>query len=750
MAVATIVEKYCGTDFAHSHFYGSWWFSLLWAVLTAGAILYFIRRKVKRFSIIALHLSFVVILAGALLTHLFSRNGIVHLRLATPTNTLVVNNDDNSTAEEKLPFSITLNSFNIDYHDGTRAESDYVSSFTVSDGNRNVAARVSMNKIFEYRSFRFYQSSYDEDMQGSILSVSSDPYGIPVTYTGYAMLFFSLLWMLAAKRGPYRTVLRRAALSRVAMSAAIAVAALCSLPGKTRAATVLPRETAEKFGELYILYNNRVCPLQTFAIDFTKKLYGKPSYKGLTAEQVLTGFIFWGDEWCSEPILKIKSGPVKETLQLPDYCSVNTFFNSDMGGYIIGPYVEEFYNGNSDKFHKQVADIDGRIQLVMELRHGSSLKIFPTTDHATTTWNSPVDKLPSYVGTREAVFIQNVFPLLYKDAREANSWNMNETLGNLLKYQRKNAGTSLPTDTQVRAERMYNAFPFATVLFMLNLTMGLLSLMVTIYRLNSSMGSRKKQSGKPALLKRTVSGPWWNRSALAVMLLSFVSLTLCEALRWIIRGKVPMGNGYETMLFVAWLVMLLSLVAYRRFHIILTFAFLMSGFFLLVSHINLMDPEISHLMPVLNSPLLSIHVSIIMMGFAMLSITFICGVTALLSDFLSGFGGRSDRSVIDGQMDGLRLLSLLFLYPALAMLGIGIFVGAIWANVSWGTYWSWDAKETWALITFMLYAIAVHSASLPWFRKPKFFHIFMVLAFLSILMTYFGVNYFLSGMHSYA
>ena len=202
MAVATIVEKYCGTDFAHSHFYGSWWFSLLWAVLTAGAILYFIRRKVKRFSIIALHLSFVVILAGALLTHLFSRNGIVHLRLATPTNTLVVQRDDNSTAEEKLPFSITLNSFNIDYHDGTRAESDYVSSFTVSDGNRNVAARVSMNKIFEYRSFRFYQSSYDEDMQGSILSVSSDPYGIPVTYTGYAMLFFSLLWMLAAKRGP--------------------------------------------------------------------------------------------------------------------------------------------------------------------------------------------------------------------------------------------------------------------------------------------------------------------------------------------------------------------------------------------------------------------------------------------------------------------------------------------------------------------------------------------------------------------
>ena len=750
MAVATIVEKFYGTDFAHSYFYGSWWFSLLWAVLTATAIWYFIKRKVKKFSLVALHLSFVVILAGALLTHVSSKSGIVHLRMATPTNTMIVQSGDNSTAEEKLPFSITLQNFNIDYHDGTKAESDYVSEFTISNGNQREAARVSMNKIFEYRSFRFYQSSYDEDLQGSILSVSSDPYGIPVTYTGYALLFFSLVWMLVAKRGPYRSLLRRAAMSRVATIAIISVAMFCCLPDKAAAATVLPKETAEKFGELYILYNNRVCPLQTFAIDFTKKLYGKASYKGLTAEQVLTGFIFWGDEWCNEPILRVKGGPMKDALQLPDYCSVNTFFNSDMGGYIIGPYVEEFYNGNSDKFHKQAADVDGRIQLVMELRHGSSVKIFPTTENGSTTWNSPVDKLPAYVGAQEATFIQNVFSLLYKDAVTANSWNINETLDKLLKYQRKNAGTSLPSDAQVRAERLYNAVPFATILFMLNLTMGVLTLLLTIYRLTSEADGRRRLNASSSLIYRISSGKWFDRSALAVMVLSFTALTLCEVLRWIIRDKVPLGNGYETMLFVAWLVMLLALVAYLRFHIILTFAFLMSGFFLLVSHINLMDPEISHLMPVLNSPLLSIHVSIIMMGFALLSITFICGVTALLINLLAGFGNRKDRNVVDRQTDSLRLLSIIFLYPALTTLGIGIFVGAIWANVSWGTYWSWDAKETCALITFMIYAIGVHGSSLPLLRKPKYFHIFMVLAFLSILMTYFGVNYFLSGMHSYA
>lgn len=203
-----------------------------------------------------------------------------------------------------------------------------------------------------------------------------------------------------------------------------------------------------------------------------------------------------------------------------------------------------------------------------------------------------------------------------------------------------------------------------------------------------------------------------------------------------------MTNGYETMLFVAWLVQLLALVCGVRLRLLVALGFLMSGFFLLVSHIGQMDPQIKHTMPVLNSPLLSVHVSIIMMGFAMLSFTFISGLTALLLRLVS--------RTAQPKMVQLQQLSLVFLYPALAALGIGIFIGAIWANVSWGNYWSWDSKETWALITFMIYAVVVHTQSLPVFRKPLVYHIYITLAFLSIAMTYFGVNYFLTGMHSYA
>jgi ABC-type transport system involved in cytochrome c biogenesis permease subunit len=196
------------------------------------------------------------------------------------------------------------------------------------------------------------------------------------------------------------------------------------------------------------------------------------------------------------------------------------------------------------------------------------------------------------------------------------------------------------------------------------------------------------------------------------------------------------------MLSLAWFIELITLVLYRRFRILLVFGLLLSGFFLLVSHISQMDPQIGRLMPVLRSPLLTIHVGVIMMSFALLSLTFICGLTALLV-----------RCVNKNRLESLTalaVLSKLFLYPALTTLGLGIFIGAIWANVSWGNYWSWDPKEVWALITFMVYAVAVHERSLPWLQKPVSYHLYMTLSFLTILMTYFGVNYFLGGMHSYA
>ena len=738
MAAATIVEKSQGTDYAHAHYYGAWWFILIWAVLAALGAFYIIKRKVKCASTLALHLSFIIILAGALLTHISAKRGMIHLRIGQPTDTYMAQDEEQGMKEEKLPFSLCLQKFEAKMHDGTNAVADYSSKFTVIDGDDKSEGEVSMNNIYSHRSYRLYQSSYDEDGKGSVLAINADPYGIPVTYTGYALLFISLVWMLFDPKGGYRKQLKSPLLKKGALmiTLILSMGNIQTLHAKSATGNlqnaVLPKESAVKFGELYILYNDRICPVQTFALDFCKKIYGARSYQGLTAEQVLSGWVFYGNIWASEPFIKIKSGEMKTAMNLPDYASLNTFFNREMGGYTIGQYVQEYYNGQQDKFHQQAADIDGKIQIIMELREGISLKVLPytftknvkaTKDHSfikagTTTWFSPVDKLPQAVEHQHALYIRNVFSLLNGDVKAGNTSRVNEFFVKMKKYQEVSSGNSLPTATQYKAERINNAFPFATILFMANLTLGFIALFYTIYRMTKKREIKVLNIALPILLG-----------------VSFLALTFGLALRWIISGNIPMSNGYESMLTVAWFVMLISILMQLRIRIVMVFGFLISGFFLLVSHINQMDPAIGQMMPVLNSPLLSIHVSIIMMSYALLSLTFICGIMGIC---LRSHG------------EELQALSRIFLYPALTTMGFGIFIGAIWANVSWGNYWSWDSKETWALITFMIYAVVVHTQSLPVFRKPLVYHIYITLAFLSIAMTYFGVNYFLTGMHSYA
>lgn len=694
MAVATIIEKYYGTEFVQSDIYGAWWFSLLWGVLTAVAVAYFLKRRVRRWDVVILHLSFVVILAGALLTYLTATQGSLHLRKGESTTF--------------NGWEVTLNRFDVSYHEGTMAAADYMSHFTINDGGTVTKGSVSMNNIFTHRGVRFYQSGYDPDEKGAYLSYNSDPWGIPVTYVGYALLFFSLLAVWVRKT---RKTSMTSSTSRTSKTSAVALLALLfSL--SAQAQRTVPAASAEKFSRLNILYNDRICPVQTFAIDFTKKLSGRASYNDLSAEQVLAGFLFFPEEWNGVPLLKIKGGAMKERLQLPDRCAVSTFFNPSMGGYILGPYVQEAYQGNHDKFHEDVLKMDDRLMLVMELRQGTPLKLFPFgTGKFSVAWYSPADKYPTTMEKERQEYMQNIFAMLYGDARTDNWEHFDAVVEKIGQYQRAFGGSSLPTATQTKAERLYNAVPLTTILFMVCLTMAVLSI---------------------------VRRRWMQAVAIAVLGAAFMTLTFCLSLRWIISGTVPMANGYETMLLMAWMIQLLALVLCRRYPLMVTFGLLMSGFFLLVSHISQMDPQISHVMPVLSSPLLSLHVSIIMMSFALLSLTFILAVWSIISLIT---GTTSDQ---------ITVLSKLFFYPAIVCLGLGIFIGAIWANVSWGTYWSWDPKEVWALITFMVYSVALHEQSLPWLRNPKNYHLFMLFAFLTILMTYFGVNYFLGGMHSYA
>ena len=741
LAIATIVGKYQGSQYVVSHIYTSWWMCLLWAVATGLGIFYFLSRHVRRLSTATLHLSFVIILLGAFLTHISSFNGIIHLRLGETTDKYQSQHSDGTVNTNQLPFNIRLDGFEIKKHVGTEAPEDYISRFTIFTSDKDsITGLVSMNNIYNHNNTRLYQTSYDDDEQGSIISINSDPYGILITYIGYALLFIALIWILIDPKGKYRQIIRQ--ISTTPKALIILLFFVLNTPSSSAAPT-LPDDVAKEFGRLNIIYNDRVCPFQTYALDFTKKLYGKRAYNDYSAEQVLTGFMFWYDDWKKEKIIKVKETALRERLHLPDYCSINDLFGSNQqAGYILGPFVMEYYNGINDKFHESVGKLDDKVGLIMEIRNFSPLKIFPFTYQGVTTWYSPTDSFPDYMDNERKAYMQNILPMMKDYARQGNTAQLHEAISRISKYQHTFGGNSIPDSSRLKAEIIYNSVPFATILFMFNLTLGFIALVWLIWQLTRSSAQQDSQSAFITIDGKTPSAV---KVQAWLMLLSFLALSFCLALRWIIRGTIPMSNGYETMLVMAWMIMLIAMLLFRKFHIILTFGFLLSGFFLLVSHISQMDPQITHLMPVLASPLLTIHVSIIMMAYALLSLTFICGLTAVIIRLC-----RGNNDNVRKQLTSLQLLSKLFLYPSLTTLGFGIFIGAIWANVSWGTYWSWDPKETWALITLMVYAIAVHDNCIPSLKRPFAYHLFMIIAFLTILMTYFGVNYFLGGLHSYA
>lgn len=708
MAAATVLGSKMGQDYATGHIYGSWWFCLLWAVLMALGVAWFVRSRVRRASVVLLHLSFIIILIGAAVTHFTSAEGMLHLRQGeTATEYL-----DNEGQSHELPFSITLRSFGVSYHAGNAAAMDYASHITVVRNGEKENFTISMNHIYNRHGLRLYQSSYDEDMRGSWLRVGSDPVGIPLTYTGYALLFISLFWMLLDPRGRFRQLLRSPILK-----AAVLVLPLLSLPSTMKAQNALPEESAERFSRLFIVYNGRICPMETFARDFTTKLYGKAHYKNFSATQVLTGFMFWPEDWMRQPVMKVKGKALRQRLGLNAYASPAAFFTGS-DGYVLGPWLQEA-QGKNDSFSKQVLDTDDRLMLLMQVMQGAPMQIFPYTNaEGKVLWYAPVSKLPGEMPKAQQQYVRTILSLCRQLAEEGKTAEVNELLDKMLKYQHRYGSGSLPSPMRVKAERIYNAIPFATILFMANLTLALLSVVF--------LGHRKIY-----------------RMFTLLMALSWLALTFALGLRWAVSGNIPMNNGYETMLFMAWLIMMVSLVASAKVRLMTTFGLLMSGFLLLVSHIGEMDPAITPRMPVLNSPLLSIHVSIIMMSYALLALTFITSIGWIITSL----SGKASWQRANKQMD---VLSRLFLYPAMTCLGLGIFIGAIWANVSWGAYWSWDPKEVWALITFMLYATPIHSRSLPRFRRQRVYHVFIVFAFLSILITFFGVNYVLGGMHSYA
>ena len=731
MAAATFVEHYRGTPTALCWFYHAPWFITLWLLtLTAGWVTVF-KSRLPRPSLV-LHIALGFILIGAGVSFFTSESGQMHLRTGQTADCYADAAHQGDSV--RLPFQVTLKAFDVAFYAGTESPAQFTALLEiVQNSDETVQKAVSMNHVCDYGGVRFFLTSYDSDHSGVLLSVRSDVWGTGISYAGYALLFLAFGWMLLSKKGGFRRTLSSKAWREGKSVLCVGLMALLGLPAQA-APTTVSRETAQKFGALLVNYEGRICPMQTLARDFTAKLYGDVSYDGLTPEQVVLGWTFWPEEWDQEPVIKVKGQSLRKEYGLDKYAAFTDFF---MGGYRLGPLVASYYNqGDRSAIAKEAVEIDDKLQLIYSLRHGRLFKIFPVnireSSHPRTIirWHCPTDTLKGLsLSARDSAFISAFFIDLYQAATTGQEALMLKRLDEMAIFQQAHGGETLPPAHVVKAERLYNAFDLPVWLSRLHLCLGLLLCL--------------------ALLKATRRFRCLRQAAYIVMGLSWLALSVYVVLRSIVSGHLPVGNGYETTLSIAWCAMLLTLALglprsdgdlSRR--LLLPFGFLVSGFFLLVASMGLMNPQITPLIPVLASPWLSVHVSLVMLAYMCLTFTCLCSLMA----FCPLMGGR----ISETELTRLSQLARLFLYPALACLAAGIFTGAVWAGESWGRYWGWDPKETWALITLLVYALPLHEASIPAFRRPRFFLAYLLMAFTTVLMTYIGVNYYLTGLHSYA
>lgn len=659
---ATFVEQGHGAAYAAQHIYHTWWFFGMWALLVAASVLVMLHRHLqKRPAVFGLHLSFILILAGAAVTFLTSKEGMIHLRKGMAEHAFF---EENTQGNVALPFTITLQQFEISYYPGTQAPSDFISHVTIVDTLHHASeqATISMNHIHVAQGYRLCQSAFDADHEGTTLTVSYDPWGIGLSYLGYAMLFLSMVAVLWSRKEEFRTLLHHPSIQGGTLALAM-FAILSPTPSQARSIPTIGAEKAQQLSRMQVVYNDRIAPLNTQALDFLQKIYGKRTYKELSAEQVVYGWIARPDVWKEEKMLKVKDKTLRTRLGMDDaepYASLASLFD-ERGNYKLAPLL-----GNATyRQAKALQELDEKVGLILMLTGGTLI--------------TPLPK-----------------------------------------------GTPPLSESDIQMELAYNAIPFSKILFIFCLTIGFLSFILLIARLQRPHSAHTLQTALDLLL--------W---------LAFLFNLSGYALRWYISGRMPLGNGYETMLFLSLLLQAVALLLHRRFLFTLPFGFLLSGFTLLVAHLAQISPQITSLMPVLQSPILSSHVSAIMVAYALLAFIMLNGLMACL---LAKTGREGNHTTT---IEQLTVLSRLMLYPAVFLLGIGIFLGAVWANVSWGRYWSWDPKEVWALITFMVYGAAFHK-EIRLFRRPISFHAYMAAAFLVVVMTYFGVNYLLGGMHSYA
>jgi cytochrome c-type biogenesis protein CcsB len=648
----------------------------------------------------------------------------------------------------QLPFSIALRDFILEKYPGTNSASSYASEVTLQDPSSGLVRdqRIYMNHILNYGGYRFFQSSFDQDELGTYLSVNHDRWGTWVSYLGYGILTLGMIITFFDRRSRFRQLANQLAGIRQAGKSLAVLFILMSLqwlsPAALRATdsylpTVSP-EHATSFRYLIIQdHRGRMKPMNTYANEIVRKLSHKETLYGLNAEQIVLGMLASPNDWYQRPLIKMgKHERTKELIKVDGpLASYSDFFTRD-GQYILKPYVQQAYNTpTKDRgvFEKEMIKLDEKVNICNMVFSGTFLKSFPISGHPENAWDAP--RQAHQHQDREAP-LPDKFLDAYRSALQAGigggNWQQADQLLTELKdYQHKYGAGIIPSSAKINAELWLNQLNVFNRLTMSYAVLGLLFLALLFVSVF-----------KPALRLQPVF------QVLSVLFfVSFAFHTLGLGLRWYVSGRAPWSNGYESMIYIGFTTTLAGIIFGRKSAGSLAATNILAATILMVAGLSWLDPEITPLVPVLKSYWLTIHVSLEAGSYGFLMLGAIIGVINLV--FMI-FRNPRNAGNIDRMVREMTMISEMTLIGGLVMISVGTYLGGVWANESWGRYWGWDAKETWALVTILIYAFILHMRFIPGMRGDYAFNLASLFGWASVVMTYFGVNYYLSGLHSYA
>jgi len=687
-----------------------------------------------------------------------------------------------------LPFKIKLNDFIADKYPGTeKSYSAFKSKVTVQDSTETFDADIFMNHVLDHKGYRFFQSSFDPDEKGTVLSVNHDFWGTNITYLGYFLLYIGLMAIMFTKHSRFGDLKKKLEAIQKKKEKLIKILVLfialnglsgfaqeaphvhtpghvhehehnhstdpndhanhvTAPPSQKQLDSLLniykaPESHAAKFGRLIIQdAGGRMKPINTFSSELLRKVSHSDKYNGMNSDQVFLSMTQYGQVWIQIPLIYIKSGndSIRKIIGIDSkdqYAPFIKFFD-EQGNYKLSPYLDAAYKAaNPNNFEKDFVETDKKVNLMESALSGSILKIFPIPNDPNHKWVSYLERDNNNFKGMDSTYVKQILPLYFSALNNASiskNWDTADQLVESINgFQKKFGAKVRPSEDKIDAEIAYNKYDVFKVLPYWYITASILMLMFTIL----NIFFEKKW------LRITVNGFH------IIVGLLFVLHTLALIARWYISGHAPWSNAYESIVYVAWSTMFFGLAFDRKSKLTVASSAFVTAMILMAAYMNWIDPEIANLQPVLNSYWLMIHVAVIVASYGPTALGMILGFVALILIF---FSNEKNKAKMDLHIKEVSYINEMALTIGLIMLTIGNFLGGQWANESWGRYWGWDPKETWALISIMVYAFVIHARFVPALRGKWFFNLMSMFAFISILFTYYGVNFHLVGLHSYA